>query len=200
MSPEKKIKISAIYSVSLSALTIYFGFYYLIGYIIPVTPAALSLVSLTSLYALIALKFKMDRFFVVSYTLIFFLMSLGIMLSSSEFMRNSGDFMSSFILFLISALLLSGFRGTYQQLYNGFSMYLVGVFLLISYAGIEIIILLANVLDYYIQCLGEHCATYPLAMKPEFILFILGLMATYPYFAREKFRRCVNDKKGTEYD
>jgi len=99
------------------------------------------------------------------------------------------DIMGGFSLIVASSLVLYGAKDTVKLLYSGLSFYIVGVALLLGIGLLHIIILLADILDYYILCIGESCASYPLQVRPEIPLFFLYLLAIYPFLVRFKFRR-----------
>jgi xanthine/uracil permease len=109
---------------------------------------------------------------------------------------NSGvpeDIMGGFSLIVGGSLILYGARDTMKLLYKGLSFYIVGIALLLGLGFLKIILLLADWLDYYVQCIGESCPRYSAEIRPEIYLFFLFLFALYPFFRRWRFRRLNND-------
>ena len=101
------------------------------------------------------------------------------------------DIMGGFSLVVASSLILYGAKNTAKLLYHGLSFYLVGLALLIAIGLLNIIIVLANILDYYILCIGEKCPLYSAQIRPEIYIFFLALLGLYPFFVRWHFRREV---------
>lgn len=99
------------------------------------------------------------------------------------------DIMGGFSLIVASSLVLYSSKDTVKLLYSGLSFYIVGIALMLGIGLLHIIILLADILDYYILCIGEVCNPYPLQIRPEILLFFLYLLTLYPFLARFKFRR-----------
>ncbi len=99
------------------------------------------------------------------------------------------DIMGGFSLIVASSLILYGAKNTAKLLYDGLSFYLVGLALLIAIGLLNIIIVLADLLDYYILCIGENCSSYAAYIRPEIYIFFLALLGLYPFFARWHFRR-----------
>ncbi len=99
------------------------------------------------------------------------------------------DIMGGFSLIVASSLILYGARDTMRILYSGLSFYIVGLALMLGIGLLQILLLLADVLDYYILCLGESCEPYAADIRPEVYLFFLFLLATYPFLRRWRFRR-----------
>ncbi len=99
------------------------------------------------------------------------------------------DIMGGFSLIVGGALILYGARDTMKLLYRGLSFYIVGLALLLGIGLLKIILLLADMLDYYVQCVGESCPGYSAEIRPEIYLFFLLLLALYPFFRRWRFRR-----------
>jgi len=106
-----------------------------------------------------------------------------------SFSNLPADIMGGFSLIVAASLILYGARDTVQLLYSGLSFYVVGIALLLGIGLLHIIILLADMLDYYILCIGEGCGPYPLSIRPEIPIFFLSLLAIYPFLVRFKFRR-----------
>ncbi len=195
MRGERGVKISIIYAISLSSITLFLSVANLSKWVLGAVPGFLVILSLASLAPLAVQDVRKSIHFVL-FTVVSFLFALGVIMACLLFIEIPGDPMDSFILFLISALLLTSLRDSLKLLYSGLSFYLVGVFLLLAFAGIKITILLADILDYYVNCIGESCSPYPFAVIPSLILFLLALPATYPYIHREIFRREEHDKEG----
>lgn len=101
------------------------------------------------------------------------------------------DIMGGFSLIIASSLILYGAKNTVKLLYDGLSFYLVGLALLIAIGLLNIIIALADLLDYYILCIGENCSGYSAHIRPEIYIFFLALLGLYPFFVRWHFRRKV---------
>ncbi len=99
------------------------------------------------------------------------------------------DIMGGFSLVVASALILYGARNTIKMLYDGLSFYLVGIALLLGIGLLHIFIVLADILDYYILCIGVSCSPYSHSPRPEIYIFFLALLGLYPFFARWHFRR-----------
>lgn len=99
------------------------------------------------------------------------------------------DIMGGFSLIVASSLILYGAKNTAKLLYDGLSFYLVGLALLLAIGLLNIIIALADLLDYYILCIGENCSGYVANIRPEIYIFFLALLGLYPFFARWHFRR-----------
>ncbi len=99
------------------------------------------------------------------------------------------DIMGGFSLIVAASLILYGARDTIKLLYSGLSFYIVGIALLLGIGILHIVVLLADILDYYILCIGESCEPYPLSIRPEIYIFFLSLLAIYPFLIRFKFRR-----------
>ncbi len=188
MKVEDGVKLSVIYASFLSALTLYFGIYEILKYFISSIPY-LFLITLTALYPLLSLRKKLNSLDVFLIILAF-LGALGIAISDTYI---PGDVMGGFVLILSSSLIFAGLKDTYSMLYSGLSFYIVGLFLLLGDAVIEVTIILAEVTDYYINCIGESCAGYVFLLRPEIILLILTPFALYPFFKRTHFRRREND-------
>ncbi len=195
MKPEKKVRISVIYSFSILSLSIYFGIYNILVYFSISPGVFLSFISLISLGSIFLIYREKDPL-LFSIAILSFLMALGIMLIPQEF-PAPGDFMDAFVLILVASLIAAGVKNTYKFLYDGLAFYLVGIFLLFTFTIVKILILLADVLDYYINCLGESCSPYPFVFLPSILLFFLVIPALYPYFAQNIFRRDVNDKESS---
>ncbi len=101
------------------------------------------------------------------------------------------DIMGGFSLIVASSLILYGAKNTAKLLYDGLSFYLVGLSILIGIGLLNIIIALADLLDYYILCIGENCSGYSANIRPEIYIFFLALLGLYPFFARWHFRRKI---------
>ncbi len=99
------------------------------------------------------------------------------------------DIMGGFSLIVASTLILYGAKNTVKMLYDGLSFYIVGLSLLIGIGLLQTLIVLANILDYYILCIGESCAPYSTPPRPEVYMFFLALLGLYPFFVRWHFRR-----------
>ena len=99
------------------------------------------------------------------------------------------DIIGGFSLIVAASLILYGAKDTIKLLYSGLSFYIVGIALLLGIGLLHIFILLADVLDYYILCIGENCSPYPICVRPEIPMFFLTLLAIYPFIVRFKFRR-----------
>lgn len=99
------------------------------------------------------------------------------------------DIMGGFSLIVASTLILYGAKNTVKMLYDGLSFYLVGLALLIGIGLLQILIFLADILDYYILCIGEPCKPYSTPPRPEVYIFFLALLGLYPFFVRWHFRR-----------
>ncbi len=195
MNKETKVRSAVIYSFSLIALALYFSVYNILAYFSISPGIYLSIISVVSLLSIFLFYREKKVIYFSLIALLSFLVSLGVILSPD--IQAPGDLMDAFILLLVASLMAAGANNTFKFLYSGLSFYLVGVFLLFAFAALKIIIFLATLLDYYINCLGENCAPYPFAVLPSFILVVLVLPALYPYFAQSIFRRELNDKEGS---
>jgi len=195
MNREHKVKLSVIYSFALIALALYYGIYNIIAYFSIHLGFYLAPISIVALLSLPIFYREKNRALYASIAIISFLIALGIMLIQE--VQVPGDLMNAFILILIASLILAGAKATFKLLYSGLSFYLVGVFLLLTFAIIKIIIFLSALLDYYINCLGDKCAPYPFVAFPSLILVFLVIPALYPYLAQGIFRRDVNDKESS---
>jgi len=102
---------------------------------------------------------------------------------------SPADMIGGFSLIVGASLILYGARDTIKLLYSGLSFYIVGIAIMLGIGLLHITILLADILDYYILCIGEVCQAYPLQIRPEISLFFLYLFSIYPFLSRFKFRR-----------
>ncbi len=184
------VKLSVIYSSFIATITLYIGIGEVIGMLISNVPY-LFLIAGISLYPLYFVIKESDLIYSIPAVLAF-LAALSFSLFISQVPT---DLMGGFVLILSSSLILTGLRDTYRMLYDGLSFYIVGVFLLLADATLTIMILLADVADYYINCIGENCAPYQWILRPEFFLFFLTLFSLYPFFNRMKFKRREDDKE-----
>ena len=186
MEKEKLIKISVLYSSFVATLSLYYGICEILRIFIGI-PHFFYLVSLLSLYPIVFLKEEKKLSYIL-FSILIFLITIAT-LSLSFFISIPGDFMGGFVLILASSLLFVGMKETYKGLFSGLSFYIVGLFILLVDSVIQISILLADILDYYINCIGESCSPYIFVFRPEIYLFFFGIFALYPFFARWAFRR-----------
>ncbi len=139
------------------------------------------------------LKTKILLSVIYSSILAAFSMILGLLEIANSLGLNinfvPSDIMGGFSLMVASSLILYGAKKTIMLLYDGLSFYLVGLALLIGIGLLNIIIALADILDYYILCIGENCSGYSAQIRPEIYIFFLALLGLYPFFARWHFRR-----------
>ncbi|GEM_PF-3472456 len=192
MKNESKIIIAILYSQGLASVSAYFSAAIVSNMITGHTPFFLISFSILSLLPFLYVK-KINPRYLLIFSFLTFLLSLGIMVVSHEYIDLSGDVMDAFILLLISILLFASLRDSINLLYSGLSFYLVGIGLLISYSALKIIILLADVFDYYINCIGESCAPYTTGVIPAIVLILLTFPALIPYWHRDLFRREAYD-------
>ncbi len=183
------VKLSVIYASFIAAITLYYGISEVIGVFISNVPYLFP-ITIVSLYPLYFVVKEKDWIYSIPAVLAF-IASLSVALSTSQI---PGDLMGGLVLILASSLIFTGLRDTYRMLYEGLSFYIVGIFLLLADTAITIIILLSDIADYYINCIGESCAPYELVLRPEIFLFFLTLFALYPFFKRMKFKRREYDK------
>ncbi len=176
------LELSVAYLSFLAALSLFYGAVELVGYHIFLTPLVL-----TALFPLCFLKNVEKKWIFTLFTV--FLAVVGFLIAL--YPVNVWDVMGGFSLLVASALMFYSIKDTLRLLYSGLSFYIVGLFLLLAIGILNIIILLAKILDYYIQCIGEPCGGYPLNIRPEIFLFFLGLFALYPFFHRWEFRRRI---------
>ena len=174
------LELSVAYLSFLAALSLFYGIVEIVGYYIFLAP--LTFITLFPLYFLKNVERKLPfALFTVFLSTIAFLMAL--------IPITRWDVMGGFSLLVASFLMFYSVKDTLQLLYSGLSFYIVGLFLLLSIGVLDIIILLAKILDYYILCIGEPCEAYPVHLRPEIFLFFLGLFALYPFLHRWEFRR-----------
>ena len=195
MNSEVKVKLSVVYSFTLISLSLYYGIYSIVAYFSVHLGFYLAPISIIALLSFPLFYREKNIALYASIAILSFLITLGIMLIQD--IQVPGDLMDAFILILIASLILAGVRDTFKLLYSGLSFYLVGVFLLLAFTIIKIIIFLSALLDYYINCLGDKCAPYPFVAFPSLILIYLVIPALYPYLAQGIFRREVNDKESS---
>ncbi|NPA74891.1 MAG: hypothetical protein GXO25_02270 [Euryarchaeota archaeon] len=189
-----KIKFAIIYSATLAAMTVFFGIWNILKYVgVNYTPL-LSVIAVIGLFPVIYLKSDLPAQIFAGVCTVF---GAGIILLAPLFISVSGNLMNSFILFLVAALILNSIRDSLLRLYSGLSFYIVGIFILLAFSGIEITILLASIADHYINCIGTQCSQPVITITPGMILLLLTIPATYPYFRRDKFRRDIHDKEGS---
>jgi len=187
---EEGVKISVIYASFLAALTLYFGSYEILRFFVSSVPY-LFIITLSALYPIMPLHKKLNSL-EISLFVLAFLGALAIALSD---IYIPADIMGGFVLILSSSLIFTGLRDTWKTLYSGLSFYIVGLFLLLSDAAIVVTIILADVSDYYINCIGESCSPYNFILRPEVILLFLGIFALYPFFKRSNFKRKEYDQE-----
>ncbi len=89
------------------------------------------------------------------------------------------DFMGGFSLIVASSLVLAGYPKAVKHDISGLSFYLVGMALLIAISVLQILVYLADMLDYIINCIGENCALYSQLPRPEVLLFFLIIPLIY---------------------
>ena len=186
MNNENLIKFSVLYSSFIATLSLYYGISEILKIFTPIPPY-FYLLSLISLYPIAFLKNEKNLVYLIFSSLIFFITLFTIILSNFIFIP--GDFMGGFALILSSSLLFVSMKETYRGFFSGLSFYIVGLFILLTDSIVQIFILLADILDYYINCIGESCKPYNLMIRPEIFLFFLTILALYPFFARWSFRR-----------
>ena len=180
------IEFSTIYASFISALALYFGVYEFLKVFTPSVPY-LFLVTTVALYPILPLHDRLNITQILFITMAF-LGALGIAISN---VYIPADIMGGFVLILSASLILTGLKDTYRMLYSGLSFYIVGLFLLLGDAVITAAIILADVTDYYINCIGESCSQYIFLLRPEIIMLILAPLALYPFFKRNSFKRRV---------
>jgi hypothetical protein len=186
-----KIRISIAYAASLSALSAFFALWNILAWLnIPYSPALCATAAISLIPVLYCKKIDC-----ILSSAIFTLMTIFIILNAPSHMSIEGSPMNAFVLALISALIIASIKDSLQLLYSGLSFYIVGIFLLITFSGIEITISLAALADHAIGCIGSSCAPAGLDMSPSFLLFPMSIPATYPYFQKFRFRRDVYDKE-----
>ena len=181
---ESGVKLSVIYSSFLSSITLYFGIYEFIKFFVFSVPY-LFIVTITALYPIIPLRNRLS----ITQILLIVLAFLGSLAIAICDIYVPVDVMGGFVLILSSSLIFVGLKDTYRMLYSGLSFYIVGLFLLLGDALIMATIILADIADYYINCIGESCPQYVFLLRPEIILLILALFALYPFFVRNHFKR-----------
>ncbi|OYT59088.1 hypothetical protein B6U71_03250 [Euryarchaeota archaeon ex4484_178] len=178
------LEISVIYLSFVAALTLYYGLTEIFNLIAHLP--YLYLISIISLYPILHWKNFNYRIHAI---LICILLTVAALLLSSSVSFETRDIMGGFSLILASSLLFYSIKDTLKEFYSGLSFYMVGLFLLLIIGVMHILILLADILDYYILCIGENCSAYTFTPRPEYLLFFLSLFALYPFFHRFEFRR-----------
>ncbi len=186
-----KIRMAVMYTAALSSITLFFGLWELISYFGAKFSQFLTF-SIVLAFVPLLYSRKIQDFLMV---FVFTTLALGIMLIAPSCIAPSGNIMHSLVLLLITSLLVVSIKDSLNLLYSGLSFYLVGVFLLLAYVGINLIIIMAQIADYYIGCIGMACASPPVSITPAMILFIMAIPATYPYFQKFQFRRDIYDKE-----
>ncbi len=177
------LEFSVIYTAFLASLCLYYGVAEVFASLFNIP--YLFLLSLFAVYPLLLWRDFHNRILLV--VLVFLMSAVALLLTSHT--SVPGDVVGGLSLLLVSALLFYSLRDTLRELYSGLSFYIVGLFLLLAIGLLQILILLADIMDYYILCVGESCAPYPFSMRPEYALFFLGLLSLYPFLHRWEFRR-----------
>ncbi len=190
MNMEDKLKLSVIYSLLPASLGAAYGFYSLIG------SYCTNLCWIAGFLSLFGLKFVDKKAMQILVFVSLVALSLGAA-AIIPVLGASGGIMDAFVVLLSSILMFRGMKNTYLMLYDGLSFYLVGLFLTLAYAVIQLFIVGAGYLDYLISCLGESCPPYTIPTYFPALLFLSTVPALYPYFQRTKFRRNVHDKEGS---
>ncbi len=177
------LEISVIYAAFLASLSLYYGIMEILnsfGHL----PYLFLLTLLTLFPGVFWKNFEKKGYVMVA----LILLTLAALLLSLHF-SGTKDIMGGFSLILVSSLLFYSLHDTLRELYSGLSFYIVGLFLLLAIGVLQLLILAAEILDYYILCIGESCTPYSFSLRPEYLLFFLGLFALYPFFHRWEFRR-----------
>lgn len=190
MNTAEKIRVSIAYAVSLASISLFVSAANVLAWLGMEIPRFLAALAIISLVPLLSDDIRKSSKLIAA-TAFFTIFALGVSLFLADHARIPGDPMDSFILLLVASLLLTGMKNAVKMLYSGLSFYIVGTFLLLAFSGIKIIILLADALDYYVNCIGEVCDPYGFALIPSIVLFILAIPAVYPYRHRNEFRRGV---------
>jgi len=177
------LEFSVIYVDFLATLSLYYGTLEFLNFFF--TPRCIFLLSFLTLYPLFILReFRFRKWAIL---LIILLTALSFLFALHP--PATSDIMGGFSLILSSSLLFYSLKDTLRELYSGLSFYLVGLFLLLAIGFLQILILLADLLDYYILCIGENCPPFTFMFRGEYLLFFLGLFALYPFLHRWEFRR-----------